>query len=219
MRNTEFIEGEYYHVYNRGNNKQLIFRDRRDRVRFLILMLYMQAPGEIYHIDRRVNKYLKSGVFGFQDKTVYQVVRDRYVELVAFCLMPNHFHLILKEREEGGISKYMHRVGTAYSKYMNKKYENVIGHLFQGPYKARLLDGQDDLFYLSAYVHRNPREIKSWRHSAVNYPWSSYQDYAKENRWDDLLVPGPVLSQCKSGKEYLSDVEDSGAKELSKYEE
>ena len=91
--------------------------------------------------------------------------------------MPNHFHLILQEVKEGGISQYMQRVLNAYTKYYNKKYE-ISGHLFQGPYKSVHIKDDPQLLYLSAYIHNNVRELKSWK----NFDSDFGKDLAKEIR-------------------------------------
>ena len=133
--------------------------------------------------------------------------------MIAFCIMPNHFHLIVKELEEGGIATYMQRVLTAYSKYYNTKYEKS-GHVFQGPYRAIHISDDPQLKYLSAYIHRNPRELVGWLNKEDKYQWSSYQDYIGENRWDDLLLPDIVLGQFKNKKQYHEFVKTSTAKLL-----
>ena len=140
-----------------------------------------------------------------------EVIKNRSIELVGFCIMPNHFHLIIKEIEDGGISAYMQRVLNAYSKYYNTKY-GKSGHVFQGPYKAVHVDGNDQLLYLSAYIHRNPRELSKWLNKEHEYQWSSYSDFVKENRWDRLIAPEVLLDQFKDKKKYQEFVKTSTAK-------
>ncbi|MDO8471353.1 MAG: transposase [bacterium] len=140
-----------------------------------------------------------------------EIMKKRTVELVAFCIMPNHFHLIVKELEEGGIATYMQRVLTAYSKYYNTKYEKS-GHVFQGPYQAVHVGDNRQLLHLSAYIHRNPREISKWFNKEDQYQWSSYRDYIGENRWGDLLLIDIVLGQFKNKKKYHEFVKTSSAK-------
>jgi putative transposase len=125
--------------------------------------------------------------------------------------MPNHFHLILREVEEGGIARYMQRVLNGYTKYYNAKYE-TSGHLFQGPYKAVHVADNDQLLYLSAYIHRNPRELHDWKNREHQYRWSSYQDYVAENRWEGLLSTSLVVEQFDSKEAYRKFVETSSAK-------
>jgi len=128
--------------------------------------------------------------------------------------MPNHFHMIVEESEENGISEYMQRVLTAYAKYFNTKYKKS-GHVFQGPFRAVHIEDNEQLMYTSAYVHRNPREIKGWKHKEHTYLWSSYQDYLGENRWGEFLKPDSILEQYGNTNEYKKDVDGSGAKDFS----
>ena len=211
MRKTTIVPGEYYHVFNRGNNKQSIFSDQKDWTRLLFLILYFQSPINFYNIGRQTSHYVKHSVFNISEDIKKEVVKKRYVELTGFALMPNHFHLILHELEEGGISKYMQRLLNAYTKYFNTKYEK-IGHLFQGPYRAVHIKDNEQLLYISTYIHRNPREIKDWKNREDSYPWSSYQDYIKENRWGNLLRNDLISSQFSNKKRYHEFVKTSPAK-------
>ncbi len=127
--------------------------------------------------------------------------------------MQNHFHLIVKEVEENGIARYMQRVLNSYTKYYNTKY-NKSGHLFQGPYKAVHIKNNNQLLYLSAYIHRNPRELKEWQNKESSYPWSSYQDCINKNRFEGLFVPDIINEQFKNKDEYDKFVKTSGAKLL-----
>ena len=109
----------------------------------------------------------------------------------------------------------MQRVLNGYAKYYNTKYE-ASGHLFQGPYRAVHVRTNEQLLYLSTYIHRNPRELQSWKTKEVGYPWSSYRDYAGENRWGKLLVPNIVIEQFKTNSQhdYKHFVQTSPAKLL-----
>lgn len=135
----------------------------------------------------------------------------RRVELNAFAVMPNHFHLFAQEKEEKGISLYLQRVQNAYAKYFNAKYKKR-GHLFQGYFKAVAVETDEQLLYLSAYIHRNPRDLQEWKNRECDYPWSSYQDYAKKNRWGQLLIPNITLDQFSSKSSYRKFVDTSTAK-------
>lgn len=201
---------EYYHIYNRGNNKQEIFHEERDWVRFLFLVLYFQSPIKFGHIGREVTHYGKHQRFAIQDN-ILDIVKNRTIELVAFTLMPNHFHLSLTETKEKGIAEYMCRIQDSYTKYYNIKYKK-IGHLFQGSYKAVHIKDNNQLLYLSAYTHKNSRELTGWKNKEHLYPWSSYQDYL-QNRWGELLKPGIVLEQFKNPENYRNFVKTSIAKE------
>ena len=208
MRKVKISVGEYYHVFNRGNNKQNIFFDNRDWIRFLFLVLYLQSPVNFSQIGRSVSSYIKRSVFGVSTE---RIIKDRYVELVGFTLMPNHFHLIVREFKENGISQYMQRILNAYTKYFNTKHEKA-GHLFQGPFKIVHIEDNEQLLHLSAYVHRNQREIKQWENREYEFPWSSYRDYVVENRWGELLKQQIIIEQFSTIQEYKEFVDTSGTK-------
>jgi len=211
MRKVEIAPGEYYHIYNRGNNKQNIFLDNRDWIRFLFTILYLQSPTVFHNMSRYVTHFVKHSVFNIDDETIDKILKNRTIELIGFCLMPNHFHLIIYELKEGGISQYMQRTQNAYTKYFNTKHENC-GHLLQGPFQAVHILNNEQLLYLSAYMHRNPRELIKWFKKEHKYPWSSYQDYLAKNRWDQLLKTGIVTDQFSGTKDYKKFGETSDAK-------
>ncbi|MFZ2484746.1 MAG: transposase [Minisyncoccia bacterium] len=211
MRRFGIAPGEHYHICNRGVNKQVIFHDRGDYDRFLFLILYFQSPINFSQIGRVIKEFVKHRVLDISE----EIVKKRTVELVAFCIMPNHFHLIMKELEEGGIAAYMQRVLNAYSKYYNTKY-NKTGHVFQGPYRAIHITDDRQLLYLSTYIHRNPREISRWANKEDHYEWSSYQDCIEESRWGNLLVPEVLMGEFKNKDEYRKFVKTSPAKLLEK---
>ena len=214
MLRLNLAPGEYYHICNRGVGKQAIFHDRKDYFRFLFLILFFQSSSKVYHLGRVVKEFMVSlGQHPMLAKLTEDVVKKRTVEVVAFCIMPNHFHLILKEVEEGGISSYMQRVLNAYGKYYNTKYQKS-GHVFQGSYRAVHIHDDRYMQHLSAYIHRNPRELRNWVNKEDEYSWSSYQDFTLSNRWGKLLVPDVVLGEFKDQKHYLKFVQTSPAKLL-----
>ena len=213
MRNIKIAPGECYHIFNRGVNKQLIFHDNIDRTRFLFIVLYFQSPVVLQNISRSVKSFVKHSVFNIDKETEQKIIKDKFIELISFCLMPNHFHFIIKEVKENGIAKYMQRVLNSYTKYYNTRY-NKSGHLFQGPYKAVHVEDNEQLLHLSSYIHRNPRELKEWFNKESNYQWSSYQDFVNKNRFEKLLVFDIISEQFKSKNEYNEFVKTSNTKLL-----
>lgn len=207
---------EYYHVYNRGIQKQIIFRNDSDRFRFLFLLLVLQGGVQVKNISREVKQSVQNRILHIDSELVDDVVKNRSVELVLFCFMPNHFHIMVKEIEEGGIAKYMQRVLIAYTKYFNTKYE-VSGHLFQSSYKSILMEDDVQLMHLSAYIHKNPSELQEWKGREEHYLWSSYHDCLFENRFEKLLVPDIVMDRYEKEKTaYKKFVVTSKAKENQK---
>ncbi|MBI2098791.1 transposase, partial [Candidatus Uhrbacteria bacterium] len=175
-----FAPEEFYHIYNRGTEKRLIFLDNNDRDRFLSLLYLCNSRSPI-HRSNFINTSLSDLM------TIPR--KEPLVDVGAYCLMPNHFHLLLRERIEGGISIFIQKVSTAYAMYFNKRYERN-GSLFQGRFKAEHLASDGYLKYIFAYIHLNPISIvdKSWKdHKLKNktkaekylnsYQFSSYLDY------------------------------------------
>ena len=212
MRKTQFGDGEYYHLVGRGVYKQKLFLDQHDWARFLFLILYFQSNETLYNISRITSSFIKKGVFGLSTSKKREIIKNRIVHLSAFTFMPNHFHLLVRQETEKGISTYMQRVLTAYAKYFNTKYKKS-GHVFQGPFRAVHITTNEQLLHVSAYIHKNQKELSSWKNKGDVYPWSSYIDYVKENRWGDLLDTTIIIEQFESAKKYKDFVESHSAKE------
>lgn len=213
MRNIKIAPNEYYHIFNRGMSKQVVFNDQKDYARFLFLILYFQSSLNFTNISRMSKDFVQHSVLHIDKEIQNNIIKDRFVELVSFCLMPNHFHLIVKEVDEKGIAQYIQRVLNSYTKYYNTKYQKS-GHLFQGPYKAVHIKDNNQLLYLSTYVHKNPSEISGWLNKEDQYMWSSYQDFVYENRCGDLLISNIILEQFKNKKEYNKFIKTSSAKAI-----
>lgn len=214
---------EYYHIYNRGMQKQPIFETDQDRLRFLFLILTFQGKNTIKNISREIKQSVQLHVQSSTLHTLHinpelekEILENQTVELVSFCLMPNHFHLQILEKSEGGIAKYMQRVLTAYTKYFNVRHQKS-GHLLQGSYKSVFMEDDLQLMHTSAYIHKNPAELKDWRGEEEKYLWSSFSDYTSVNRWGRLLSTGVILERYKKEKgNYLEFVKTSLVKKKNK---
>lgn len=219
-RSCKLSPFEYYHLYDRGVNHQQIFFDERDFARFIFLMLHKQSPDvSTTQTAYYTPQFFQQHEWSTTDTTVLKIVGTRSVELINFCLMDNHFHLTVRELKEGGISNYMQRILNAYTKYFNIKYRRK-GHLFEGPFKSVHAKSNIQLLHLSAYIHRNPREVRGWRGKEKLYPWSSLGDCVTKNRWGRLLSPDVILWQFGKNlkdqqKGYTKFVETSTAKSQS----
>lgn len=208
MPATPIVTDEIYHVYNRGDQKQVLFRNDRDYARMLFALLYFQSPKSFRNIKRKVDVFMHEGSFGVDGK---KVVDDRHVELINFCLMPNHFHLTVKNVASKGISSYLQRLQNSYGRYFNTKYDKT-GYVFEGPYRSKHVSTDVQLQYLSAYIHKNPKELTGEKKYS-QYQWSSYTDYLTENRWGDLLALDVILDGYSSVNQYQEFVESTEAKE------
>ncbi len=159
MRKTEFAIGEYYHIYNRGVDKREVFLDDADYHRFLISLVEFNCLEPIGSLYEKYLREKRCAVNAGGSTSLMEVEPPRrsekpLVEIIAYCLNPNHYHFILKQLEEDGIKKFMHRLGTSYSMYFNKKNKRS-GALFQGRFKSVYVDSNEYLLYLAAYVNHN----------------------------------------------------------------
>ncbi|MFH1181104.1 MAG: transposase [bacterium] len=211
IRKIQFTPGSYYHIYNRSNDERSIFLDEKDYARFLFLILFYQASVPLYNLGLQTSYFVKHSMFNISAKTLQNIIMARRVELNSFAIMPNHFHLFLQEKDKKGISFYLQRIQNGYAKYFNAKHAKR-GHLFQGAFRAVPVETDEQLLYLSAYIHRNPREIAEWKDKEAKYPWSSYQDFIGKNRWNELLRPNIILDHFSGAKDYYEFVETSTAK-------
>ena len=211
IRSTPLVTNEVYHVYLRSVEKIPIFFYKEERVRFLLYILFLQSDKHIDDPATLTRRFLKYGTFVSHRTPVQSIVDRRMVELMAFCVMTNHFHLIVRQKSDRGISDYMMRALASYAKYYNAKHDRV-GRVFASEFKSKHISDNRQLLHTSAYVHRNPRELKGWVGKESVYPWSSFYDYTHSNRWNDLLVTSLILEQFKNSTEYKGFVDSSPAK-------
>lgn len=203
QRLIPFKNHEYYHVYNRGVEKRTIFSDTRSYQRFLDVSLYYlhEKP------PVRYSQLLKLAVPIRQQLLKNHLLKPQIINIVSFVLMPNHFHLLLTQETEKGITDYMRRISDSYTKYYNIRYKR-IGPLFQGQFKAVRIDSNEQLLHVSRYIHLNPytsRLISSFG-KLRKYVWSSLPDLLnEETRFSDPTV---ILSQFSSRRKYLKFLED-----------
>ncbi len=193
-RKKPFAENEYYHVYSRGVEKRKIFLNTRDHDRFIAL-LYIMNQDESFRMDNFLRDNHNDLINIFKEKRAKTLV-----SILGYCLMPNHFHLILYEHTEGGISKFMGKLLTAYSMYFNTKYERS-GPLLTRPFRSEHLSNESQFMWIFSYVHLNPLSIiyKKWKEEGIKhkkeakeflekYQFSSYQDFLGYNRPESAII-------------------------------
>lgn len=174
-----YLENGFYHLYNRGVDKRTIFQDNQDHKVFLHYLKFYLSPQPT--LSEFLSTTALAGVTPTKFPAQTRIPESLYgkISLLAYCLMPNHFHLQVKQKEPYAIAKLILKVATNYSMYFNKKYKRV-GHLFQGVYRAVLIDNDSQFLHLSRYIHLNPVPAVSAgvTPTKVNeYPYSSYLDY------------------------------------------
>lgn len=195
MSFREFHDGEIYHIYNRGVDKRIIFSDDLDFKRFQKgLFVYNGSNDDERHT--------------FEERFLYKnVSAQQFVNVIDYCLMPNHFHLLLEQEIESGISEFMRRLGIGYTHYFNKRNERS-GRLFQSKFQSKHINKESYLDRISTYIHQNQialmnkkRSTKSVQEFLVTYQWSSLFDRLQNQnvKWihtDTSINPIKLLSEA-----------------------
>jgi len=177
MKKPQFTQDQIYHIYNRGVEKRKIFLDKQDYLRFIHNLFTLNNENIItnnsYDFSNKLNKN--------ESKS-----RKLLVEILAFTLMPNHFHLLLRQKENNGIVKFMQKLGTGYSMYFNQKNKRV-GGLFQGRFKAVIIDNDAHFWHIPTYIHLNPLSLMIYRGStSINYKQKI--EFLKQYKWSSFLA-------------------------------
>lgn len=208
-RNLVFAENEYYHVYNRGVEKRKIFLDQRDHKRF-VWLLYVANSTTPVHLSN------------YQGVSLLDMPRgEQIVDIGAWVLMPNHFHLLLKEKQEGGISLFMKKLLTGYSMYFNIR-QHRKGILFENTFNSKHLDTDNYLAYQYTYIHLNPIGIidNGWKQKKIKnlqkalgflnkYDFSSYKDYLGIKREENMIInPKAFPEYFKSATDFQKMIKE-----------
>ncbi|HAE36613.1 MAG: Transposase [Candidatus Nomurabacteria bacterium GW2011_GWF2_35_66] len=214
IRDKNLVPEEYYHLYNRGNDKKKIFLDEEDYDRFVKLLYICNSKKEFkfkYSVIRS-----KIDAFDFERG-------EPLVSVLSWVLMPNHFHIILIchrsdlcTEKYNPITEFMRKVSTAYVMYFNKKYERT-GGLFEGRFKSRHIGEENYFNYIFSYVHLNPIKLiqKDWKEKGIfdknkakdfleNYKYSSFQDYFGKKRKEEGIIDKksiPEYCLCNHAKD------------------
>ncbi|OGN03263.1 MAG: hypothetical protein A2651_02760 [Candidatus Yanofskybacteria bacterium RIFCSPHIGHO2_01_FULL_42_12] len=182
-----------YHALNRGVEKREIFLDKQDYLRFVHDLYELNDEDRVENSTRifKIDPGLTS--------TTTRKKRKTLVDILAFCLMPNHYHLMLSPRVKNGIPKFMAKINIGYAKYFNQKYERE-GALFQGRYKKILITDNTHFLHLPFYIHFNPLDLKypEWRENNISspqktlefleyYKWSSHLEYLGAKNYGSVL--------------------------------
>lgn len=187
------VNGEYYHIFNRGVAKMNIFRNSYDSQRFLKTMLYYQILGP------------KPRFSLFTPTTNPLDQSKKIVEIICYALMPNHFHFLLKQLVDKGITEFISKLSNSYTKYFNT-HSKRVGPLLQGEFRSVLIESNEQLLHLSRYIHLNP-SVSGLGDNLEEYPWSSYLEYIGSNT-QEVCSKSIILDQFKSPKHYQQFVLD-----------
>ena len=201
-RQAIFANQEVYHIFNRGVEKRITFEDKRDCQRFIQTLDY-------YRFEEPPAR------FSFKSRPIFQKSKKTQaapiIEVICYCLMPNHFHLLLKQAKEGGISTYLSKVTNSYTKYFNTKRKRP-GPLFQGTFKAVRIEDDEQLLHVSRYIHLNPL-IDFIVRNLRRFPFSSYPQFLGLE--EGFCRKEEILDHFKSPADYekfVLDQEDYGRK-------
>ncbi len=212
MKKPKFLINHIYHLYNRGVDKRDIFLDDEDHFRFIHNLFEFNdtAPAENTYY-----KLLKSQSYEVELRKIEKELREPrklVVEIFAFCMMTNHFHLLVRQKTDGGVVAFMQKLGTGYTNYFNKKYKRT-GALFQGRFRAILVEQEPHFIHLPFYIHANPLSIikPNWKEEGIgeseeamefltSYRWSSHSDYAGKKNFPSI-TQREFLSEFMEGPE------------------
>jgi len=204
--------GEYYHIYNRGTDKRKIFVDKNDLWRFIkgILIFNRKEPvgsirdelGEVF-IPRNTHRGQASRSLDFK-KLID--LSGELVEVVCFCLNPNHYHLLVRQVVDNGVSKFMHKLGSGYTTYFNGKTKRS-GVLFQGKFKAVHIESNEQLLYVSGYINLNDR-VHGISGEDKDLVFSSWSEYCGENKVLNMCKKDIILGQFNNVGDYKKFVKE-----------
>lgn len=201
-RRTPLANGEFYHVYNRGVARQPTFINKFDYEQAILALSYYRFR----NLSIRLSRF--KALSRQQRDEVFEKLQNnnKHVEIISFVFMPNHFHFLLKQDAENGISIFLSKFTNSYTKYFNTK-RNRVGSVFQGVFKSVHIESDEHLLHVSRYIHLNPvASILVNKSELFSYPWSSLPEYLKEK--SSLVNVNPIIQQFSSTDNYKRFVLD-----------
>lgn len=206
LRKIIFATNQIYHVYNRGVEKRPIFLNKRDYTRFIDVTNYyrfINCPIKFSYFKKLAVKERANILEGLERES------KRLVDVLAFCLMPNHFHFLLKQLTDKGISKFIAKITNGFSHYFNIRHDRS-GHLFQGNFGAVRIENDEQFMHVSRYIHLNP--VVSYLtkiEDLADYEYSSYSEYlGKSSGFTNVKESLSYFNNPKKYKEFVEDHAD-----------
>lgn len=193
IRGIPFVNSGYYHVLNRGVARMPIYNDTRDYKRFLKTVSYYQIKGP------------KPRFSIFDPKLHLLNPSQKIIDIICYCLMPNHFHLLIRQVEEKGVFEFISKLSNSYTKYFNTRNKRN-GPIFQGEFKAVLVESDEQLLHLSRYIHLNPL-VNNLTKDLSLYPWTSFLEYIGSTKTNDCEKK-IIIGQFRNLSEYQKFVLD-----------
>jgi putative transposase len=207
----KFVNNEIYHIYNRGVDKRDIFMGESDYIRFVHDLYEFNDTAPAKQFPR---SYVGSPTSNISNRET----KERLMDILCWCLMPNHFHLMVRQRITGGISAFMQKLGTGYTNAFNITQERS-GVLFQGKFKAEHVNNEPYFLHLPFYIHANPLDLAEygWKTNGIknidktigfleNYRWSSYPDYIGKKNFPSLLNDTAFVTQGRTPALYKNEM-------------
>jgi putative transposase len=203
-RKTPLLNNNYYHLYNQSIDKKSILKYQNCPSRALNLLNYYRfekTPLSFHKFNKLSSKFQEKILANFEKEAKFKI------KVIAFCLMPTHFHLLLKQEVKNGIVNYLSNFQNAFAKFFNLKYHKK-GSLFNGRFKSVLVKDDDQLLHLSRYIHLNPYSsgVIRTKEGLVSYSWSSFSQYLGLEK--GFCHPQAVLGQFKNTASYKKFVFD-----------
>ena len=191
-----------FHVYNRGVEKRKIYIDDCDYKRFIFSLGLFNSQSPTNPNAHRTTPMMEVPLpsLGF-------TTEENLVEIMAFCLMPNHYHLMIRPKIERGLTMFMRKLGTGYTNYFNLRYKRV-GSLFQGIYKQKPVTTDSHFNWLPHYIHCNPFVGSGTSNIYTEYPWSSYGEYAGEAKYPDIVDTSFLSSWFESSENFKRETSE-----------
>ena len=190
MKQPKFVNGEIYHILNRGVEKRNIFQQISDYFRFIFCLFECNDKNFVIMRDRiGARRKIKAQKSIGDTYDIINKKREPLVEILTFCLMPNHYHLVVRQLTDGGVSLFMKKLGNSYVAYFNKKYHRErMGSLFQGSFKAIHIKTDNQLMNVICYIFTNPIELleRNWKETGTKDPEKA-REYLKSYRWSSYL--------------------------------